>query len=129
MWGWDPRLDFLDLIMCLWISFNRDKKFLCIFSNHAINMDVLKFFTVTLLIHEADPQSQPAVIIVSAHVVRPSVPFSTKQKPISSENNVRYWQDCGSWIIDDACLVSYMSYVCEKTYIWEEIHKISTLPL
>ena len=40
------------------------------------------------LIHEADPQSRPrpVVIIVFAHVVRPSPLFKTKQ--ISSENNV-----------------------------------------
>ena len=60
-----------------------------------------------LLIHEADPQSRPVVIIVFAHVVhsyvcpsiRPPVPtFQTKQ--ISSESNDRYWRDCGSGRVD-----------------------------
>ena len=53
---------------------------------------------ILLLIHSADPQSRPAVIIVFAHVVRPSPLFKTKQ--ISSRNKVRYWRDCGSGRVD-----------------------------
>ena len=53
------------------------------------------------LIHEADPQSRPVVIIVFAHVVRPSVPFPLlKTKQILNENYFRYWQDCGSGRVD-----------------------------
>ena len=45
-----------------------------------------------------DPHSRLVVIIVFAHV-RTSVPtFKTEQ--ISSENNVRYWRDCGSGRVD-----------------------------
>ena len=57
---------------------------------------------ILLLIHEADPQSRPVVVIVFAHVVRsyvrPSPIFKTKQ--ISNENNVHYWRDCGSGRVD-----------------------------
>ena len=42
-----------------------------------------------------DPQSRPVVIIV---IRRPSPLFKTKQ--VSSENNVRYWWDCGSGRVD-----------------------------
>ena len=45
-----------------------------------------------LLIHEANPQSRPVVIIVFAHVV--------KTNQISSENNDRYWRDRGSGRVD-----------------------------
>ena len=54
-----------------------------------------------ILIYSADPQSRQVVIIVFAHVVRPSVRphFSTssKTKQISNEN---YWRDCGSGRVD-----------------------------
>ena len=55
------------------------------------------------LIHEADPQSRPVVSIVFAHVrssVRPSFPNFHKTKQISSKNNVRNCQDCGSGRVD-----------------------------
>ena len=76
------------------------------------------FYTAFLciLIHSAYPQSRPIVIIVFAHVVRPYSYVHTfqnlaKQKQISSENNAHYWRVVGpaEWIIDDTCLVSYMS--------------------
>ena len=53
---------------------------------------------VDFLIHEANPQSRPGVIVVFAHVARPSVRPSVrprgplfKTQQISSENNVCYW--------------------------------------
>ena len=49
-----------------------------------------------LMIHEADPQSRPVVIIVFAQVFR----LSHNTKQISSENNVPYWRDCGSGRVD-----------------------------
>ena len=62
--------------------------------------------------HEADPQSRSIVIIVFSHVVHSYVRTSPlyKTKQISSENNVRYWRNCGGlaeWIIDDTGLVIY----------------------
>ena len=45
------------------------------------------------LIHSADPESRPVVIIVFTYVVCTNI-YKTKQ--ISSENNVRYWRDCVS---------------------------------
>ena len=38
--------------------------------------------------------------LVSAYVVRSFVPIFHKTKQISSENKVRYWQDCGSGLGD-----------------------------
>ena len=56
----------------------------------------------TVLIHSADPQS--LVIIVFAHVVRPSVSLhfskSSKTKQISSKNDVRSWRERGSVRVD-----------------------------
>ena len=47
-----------------------------------------------VLIHEADPQSRPVVIIViTISSVRPH--FSKQNKFQAKENNVRYWRDCG----------------------------------
>ena len=80
---------------------------------------------MNFLIHEADPQSRPVVIIVFAHVVRPSVRrpplFNTKQ--ISSEIKVRYWRDCGSGWVDHwrhmSCLVSiYLRFLLLLIGIW-----------
>ena len=66
-----------------------------------------------ILIHEANPQSRPVVIIVFAHVVRlyvrPSL-FKTKQN--SNESNVRYWRDCVSGRVDHwwhTCIVQIKS--------------------
>ena len=55
-----------------------------------------------VLIHSADPQSRPIGIIVFTHVVRTSVrPNFTKSSITKqSENNVRYWRDCGSGRVD-----------------------------
>ena len=76
------------------------------------------FFTylrhiILLLIHSADPQSRPVVIIVFVLVVCPSLrPHflkSSKIKQISSENNVHYSPGetvgLAKWIIDENCLV------------------------
>ena len=55
-----------------------------------------------------DPRGRPTVTVGSDHCFRsyrPSVLFKTKQ--ISSENNVRYWQDCGSGRVDNWCHMSY----------------------
>ena len=57
--------------------------------------------TPVLLIHKADLQSRPVVIIVFAQCrsfVRPGRTFQNKQ--ISSENNVRSWRECGSGRVD-----------------------------
>ena len=65
-----------------------------------------------ILIHEADLQSQPVVITISARVFCPSVrPLFSKSRKIkqhSSENSDRYWRDCGSGRVDHGwhtCLV------------------------
>ena len=66
------------------------------------------------LIHEADPQSLLVVIIVSAHVVHPSVrpsPLFTKQNKFQANTMFATDETVGlaEWIIDDTCLV--MDYV------------------
>ena len=57
-----------------------------------------------LLIHLADSQSRPVVIIVFTHVVSKSVRShfsnSGKTKQISSENSVHYCRHCGSGPVD-----------------------------
>ena len=84
-----------------------------------------------LLIHEADPQSRPVVIIIFAHVVcsyvrqyvrqyvRPSPLFKTKH--LYSENNVRYWQNYGSGRVDHwwhlFCTNIYLSSI---VYFWRQ---------
>ena len=62
---------------------------------------------LSLLIHEANPQSLPIVFIVFAND-RPSVPnghFSkySKTKQISSKNNVHYWRD---WVWPSGSLMT-----------------------
>ena len=56
-----------------------------------------------ILIHSADPQSWPVVIIIFAHVVRPYVRihFSNLAKQNkTTDNNGRYRRDCGSGRVD-----------------------------
>ena len=62
----------------------------------------------SFLIHEADPQSRPVVIIVSAHV-RPS-PLFTKRNKLQAKTMFATGETVGlaEWIIDDTCLVSYL---------------------
>ena len=59
--------------------------------------------THVLLIHSAGPQSRPVGIIVFAHVVcsyvRPSPLFKSNQTK-QTENNFRYWRDCGFGRVD-----------------------------
>ena len=60
------------------------------------------------LIHEADPQSRSIVIIVFAHVVRPSVrPHFSKQNKFQAKAMIANGETVGlaEWIIDDTCLV------------------------
>ena len=64
------------------------------------------------LIHEADPQSRPVVIIVFAHVVRLYVrtsvhPHFSKQNKFQENTMFVTGETVGlvGWIIDDACLV------------------------
>ena len=71
---------------------------------------------VTLLIHEDDPQSRPVVIIVFAHVVRPSVRPSvrlhfSKQNKFQAKTMFAPGETAGlaEWIIDDTCLVEVYS--------------------
>ena len=74
-----------------------------------------------LLIDEAN---RPVVIIVFAHVVLPYVRphFSkySKTKQISNENNVQYWQDCGSGRVDHwwhlSCFSLFLWWTYERTY-------------
>ena len=65
------------------------------------------------LIHSADPQSRPVVIIIFGHVVRPFVRPSplfksrkTKQQKTMFATGVTL--GLAEWIIDDTCLVSFM---------------------
>ena len=57
----------------------------------------------------ADPQSRPAVIIVSAHVVRPS-PLFTKQNKFQAKTMFATGEAVGlaEWIIDDTCLILFL---------------------
>ena len=80
-----------------------------------------------LLIHLADPQSRPGVIIVFAQVVRPNFLKSSKTKR-SSENNVHYWRDCGSGRVDHwwhlSCLLAWEKIVrnvgrCLRKWHWK----------
>ena len=74
---------------------------------------------VVLLIHSANPQSRPVRIIVFAHVVRASVPTFQILQNKTTENNVRYWRDCGSGRVDHwwhlSCTLSF--YVCNIGFI------------
>ena len=61
------------------------------------------------LIHSADPQSRPVVIIVFAHVVRSYVhPRFSKQNKFQAKTMFATGETVGlaGWIIDDTCLVS-----------------------
>ena len=62
--------------------------------------DVLQVFAK--LIHEADPQSQQVVIIVFAHVVRPSVPTSQNKTNFKRKQCIATGETVGlaRWIID-----------------------------
>ena len=76
--------------------------------NAAVLFIVITVITMSirarLLIHSANPQLRPVVIIVFAHVVRTYVltyfSKSSQSKPVSSENNVHYWRDCGYGRVD-----------------------------
>ena len=96
--------------------------------------------SVTLLIHEADPQSrQPVVITIFARVVclsvrpsfRPSVTTFqnlSKQKKSSSKHSDPYWRDCGSGRVDHwwhACLVMYTSVLV--SFLVETVRKKNLL--
>ena len=68
--------------------------------------------TVFKLIHEADPQSRPVVLIVFAHVVRPYVrpsvrPHFSKQNKFQAKTMIATCEtvDLDEWIINDTCLV------------------------
>ena len=53
-----------------------------------------------ILIHEADPQSRPVVIIVFC-TCRPSVrQHFSKQNKFQAKTMFYYWQDCGSDLVD-----------------------------
>ena len=80
------------------------------------------FFTF-ILIHSADPQSRPVVIIVSAHVVRTYVRLhfskSSKTKQISSENNDHYGRDCGSarvYLFFHVYIIFHFEHFIVRTY-------------
>ena len=72
-----------------------------------------------ILIHSADPQSRPVGIIVFAHVVssyvRPYVRPFVRTSPLfksnqtkQTENNFRYWRDCGFGRVDNCKDFLYM---------------------
>ena len=66
----------------------------------ALNQNIMILGNVNL-IHSADPQSRPVVVIIFAHVVRPSVhPHFLNLTKQTTENNGRYWRDCGSGRLD-----------------------------
>ena len=56
-----------------------------------------------ILIHEANTQSRPVVIIVFAHVVRSSVRPHFSKKKFQAET--MFAVGLAEWIIDDTCLV------------------------
>ena len=70
-----------------------------------------------LLIHLADPQSLPVVIIVFAHVIRPSVCLSPFIQNLAEQNKFQAKTmfatgetvGLAEWIIDDTCLVTFLS--------------------
>ena len=76
------------------------------------------------LIHSADPQSRQVGIIVFAHVVRlyfrssvrPHCSKSRKTK--QSDNNVRYWGDCGSGRVDHWWHLSCYYYFGRSCYFF-----------
>ena len=76
-------------------------------------------YTRYILIQEADPQSQPVVIIVFAHVVRPHFSKYTKQNKFQAKTLFTTGQtvDLAEWIIDDTCLVLFM-----RGKFWPEKH-------
>ena len=60
----------------------------------------------SILIHSANPKSQPVGIIVFAHVVRPSPLFkSSKTKQQKTMFATGVTMGLAGWIIDDTCLV------------------------
>ena len=71
-----------------------------------------------ILIHSADPQKRPVVIIVFAHVVRPSVRPSIPSFPSLAKQNkfqaktmftTGETESLAEWIIDDTCM--YVPYL------------------
>ena len=65
--------------------------------------------TTSQLIHSADPQSRPVMIIAFTYVIRPSVRPSPLFKMQQSKTNFQGKQ-CAllvEWIINDTCLVGY----------------------
>ena len=84
------------------------------------------------LIHEADPQTRPVVIIVYAHVARPSVsPHFSKQNKFQAKAMFANGETVGlaEWIIDDTCLVYFkallVSYQCLNGYSF--LHKVKEM--
>ena len=74
---------------------------------------------INLLIYLADPQSRPVVIIVFAHVVRPSVPTFpnlAKQNKFLAKTMFTTGETVGlaEWIIDDSYLV----------FVWWRLEKM-----
>ena len=70
----------------------------------------MQYIRAAKLIHKADPQSRPLVIIVSAHIVRSSVrtsvpTFHTKQNKFQAKTGETV--GLAEWIIDDTCLGSF----------------------
>ena len=74
-----------------------------------IKQQIYKKLEPMFLIHEADPQSRPVVIIMFAHVVRSSVrPHFLKQNKFQVKTMFAIGKTVGlaEWIIDDTCFVS-----------------------
>ena len=78
-----------------------------ILSKYNLNKNNLLLY-VLFVIHMADPQLRPVVIIVFAHVARPYVrpQFSKSSKTMLVTGDT---VDMAEWIIDDPCLVFVIS--------------------
>ena len=68
-------------------------------------MQYCKAKNIQYLIHEADPQSGPVIIIVSAYVIRPFVPTFQKKIPAKTMFAAGMTVGLAKWIKDDTCLV------------------------
>ena len=88
-----------------------------------------QMFLLTWLTHEAKPQSRPVVITIFTLWVwtsfRPSSLFKiSHSNNFLSENNVRYWRDCGSGRVDHWWHLSCIYYF---TYCINKLERLSKI--
>ena len=99
---------------------NGEKESFLSFKNCKTNFSFLCLLP-SFLIHSANPQLRPVLIIVFTHVVCPSVPtfqnLAKQHKLRQCSLQVRMWVRLAEWIIADTCLVySFIFGKVEKSF-------------